>query len=34
MEFVSLFHLPVEWTRRREERLNGFQGAVAGFGVD
>lgn len=34
MQLVSLLHLPVEGTRRREKCFNGFQGAIAGFRVD
>jgi hypothetical protein len=34
MQLVSLLHLPVEGTRRREKCFNGFQGATAGFRVD
>jgi hypothetical protein len=34
VEFISLFHLPVEGTRGGEEGIDGFEGAVAGFGVD
>lgn len=34
MQLVSLLHLPIEGTRRREEGLNRFQGAITGFRVD
>lgn len=34
VEFVRLFHFPVEGARGGEERLNGLQGAIAGFRVD
>ena len=34
VELVGLFHLPVEWTRRREKRVNRFKRAVPSFGVD
>lgn len=34
MQLASLAHLPVEGTRCREECLDRFQGAIAGFRVD
>ena len=34
VEFVGLFHFPVEGARGGEERLDGLQGAIAGFWVD
>lgn len=34
VEPIGLFHLPIEWTRRREKSVNGFKRAVPSFGVD
>lgn len=34
VEFVDLFHFPVEGARIGEELLDGLQGAIAGFWLD